>query len=58
MKFRKSRPAIAASMGRMIVLSIPKRPAASPEKKTDAASAHSSAVTRTSSTLGVPMVER
>jgi len=45
MKFRKSRPSIAASMGRMIVLSIPKRPAASPVRKTDAASAHSSAVT-------------
>ena len=44
MKFRKSRPSIAASIGRMIVVSIPKRPDASPEKKTDAASAHSSAV--------------
>jgi hypothetical protein len=29
----------------MIVVSIPKRPDASPEKKADAASAHSSAVT-------------
>ena len=48
MKFRKSRPSIAASIGRMIALSIPKRPDASPERKADAASAHSSAVTRTS----------
>src|SRR5687768_16277094 len=47
MKFRKSRPSIAASIGRMIVLSIPKRPDASPERKTIAASAHSSAVMRT-----------
>ena len=51
MKFRKSRPSIAASIGRMIVLSIPKRPDASPEKKTVAASAHSSAVTPTSLSL-------
>ena len=48
MKFRKSRPSIALSIGRMIVLSIPKRPDASPEKKADAASVHSSAVTPTS----------
>jgi hypothetical protein len=45
MKFRKSRPSIAASIGRMIVLSIPKRPDASPERKAVAASTHSSAVT-------------
>ncbi len=45
MKFRKSRPSIALSIGCMIVVSIPKRPDASPEKKTDAASARSSAVT-------------
>ena len=45
MKFRKSRPSIAASMGRMIVLSIPNRPDASPERKTVTASVHSSAVT-------------
>jgi hypothetical protein len=45
MKFRKSRPSIAACMGRRIVHSPPKKPAASPAKKTDAASAHSSAVT-------------
>ncbi len=36
MKFRKSRPSIAASIGRMIVVSIPKSPDASPEQKTDA----------------------
>ena len=30
MKFRKSRPPIAASIGRMIVLSIPRRPDADP----------------------------
>jgi hypothetical protein len=41
MKFRKSWPSIAASMGRMIVLSIPKRPDASPAKNAEAASAHS-----------------
>ena len=45
MKFRKSRPSIAACMGRRIVHRPPKKPAASPAKKTDAASAHSSAVT-------------
>ena len=44
MKFRKSRPSIALSIGRMIVHSIPKRPDASPEKKTVAASAHCSPV--------------
>jgi len=44
MKLRKSRPSIAASIGCMIVVSIPRRPAASTEKKTDAASAHSSVV--------------
>src|SRR4249919_2564986 len=49
MKFRKSRPFIAACMGRMIAHSPPKKPAASPEKKLDAASAHSSAVIRTPS---------
>jgi hypothetical protein len=41
---RNSRPSIAWSIGRMIVLSIPKRPEPSPAKKADAASAHSSAV--------------
>ena len=41
---RKSRPSIAASMGRMIVLNIPSKPAASPEKKADAANANSSPV--------------
>jgi hypothetical protein len=51
MKFRKSRPSIAASIGRMIALSIPKRPDASPERKTVAASTHSSAVTATSLSL-------
>ena len=44
MKFRKSRPSISVSIGRMIVHSIPKRPDASPEKKTVAASTHSSPV--------------
>ena len=48
MKFWKPLPSIAASIGRMIVLSIPKRPDASPEKKAVAASTHSSAVTPTS----------
>jgi len=47
MKLRKSRPVIAPSMGRMIVHSIPKRPAASPEQNAVAASVHSSAVTLT-----------
>jgi hypothetical protein len=47
MKLRKSRPSIDASIGRMIALSIPKRPDASPERKTVAASTHSSAVTPT-----------
>src|SRR5262245_10005634 len=51
MKFRKSRPLIAASIGRMIALSIPKRPDASPERKTVAASTHSSAATLPPSTL-------
>jgi hypothetical protein len=51
MKFRKSRPSIAASIGRMIALSIPKRPDASPERKTVAASTDSSAVTPTSLSL-------
>ena len=46
MKFRKSRPSISASIGRMIVLSIPRRPDASPEKKAVAASTHSSAAMR------------
>jgi hypothetical protein len=45
MKFRKSRPFIALSIGRMIVQSIPKRPDASPEQKQTAASVHSSPVT-------------
>ena len=45
MKFRNSGPVIAACMGRRIVHSPPKKPAASPEKKTDAASAHFSADT-------------
>jgi hypothetical protein len=45
MKVRKSGPVIAACMGRMIVHSPPRKPAASPEKKLDTASAHSSAVT-------------
>jgi hypothetical protein len=54
MKFRKSRPSIAASMGRMIVLSIPKRPDASPERKAVAASVHSSAVTQTPFGAGRP----
>ena len=49
MKFRKSRPSIAWSIGRMIVHSIPKRPAAIPEKKTVAASVHSSLV------MGIPL---
>ena len=55
MKFRKSRPSIVASIGRMIVHSIPKRPDASPEKKTVTASTHSSAVDDPPSTssLGV-----
>src|SRR3712207_4959712 len=44
MKLRKLGPSIAWSIGRMIVLSIPKRPEPSPAKKADAASAHSSAV--------------
>jgi hypothetical protein len=44
MKVRNSGPVIAACMGRMIVHSPPRKPAASPEKKLDAASAHSSAV--------------
>src|SRR5262245_10529938 len=46
MKLRKSRPSISASIGRMIVLSIPRRPDASPEKKAVAASTHSSAAMR------------
>ena len=45
MKFRKPRPSIAACIGRMIVHSAPKKPAASPVKKTVTASAHSSPVT-------------
>ncbi len=45
MRFRKSRPSIVCSIGRMIVHSIPKRPAASPEKETITASVHSSPVT-------------
>ena len=44
MKVRNSGPVIAACMGRRIVHNPPRKPAASPEKKTDAASAHSSAV--------------
>ena len=48
MKLRKSRPSFTWSIGRMIVHSIPKRPAASPEKKTVTASAHSSLV------MGIP----
>jgi hypothetical protein len=44
MKLRKSRPSIAACIGRMIVRSAPKRPDASPERNTVAASTHSSAV--------------
>ena len=44
MKFRKLRPSIAASIGRMMALSIPKRPDANPERKAVAASTHSSAV--------------
>src|SRR4029453_6702495 len=44
MKVRKSGPVIPACMGRRIMHSPPKKPAASPEKKLDAASAHSSAV--------------
>ena len=44
MKLRKPRPSIAASIGRMIALSIPKRPDASPERNAVAASTHSSAV--------------
>src|SRR6478672_11685747 len=53
MKFRKVRPSIAACIGRMIVHSAPKKPAASPEKKTLAASAHSSPVTTTPRLVGV-----
>ena len=49
MKFRKFRPSIAVSIGRMIVQSIPKRPAASPEQKQIAASVHASPVTTVSS---------
>jgi hypothetical protein len=49
MKFRKPRPSIAACIGRTIVHSAPKKPAESPEKKTVAASAHSSPVIRTTS---------
>jgi hypothetical protein len=45
MKVRKPRPSIAACIGRMIVHSAPKKPAASPVKKTVTASAHSSPVT-------------
>src|SRR6187455_2231859 len=58
MKLRKSPPVIAASMGRMIVLSIPSRPAASPEKNADAASTHSSADTRTPFSLADPILSR
>jgi len=58
MKFLKVRPSIAACMGRRIVQSPPKKPAASPEKKTDAASAHSSAVMPNPSTLGVLVFEK
>ena len=47
MKLRKSRPSIAPSIGRMIVQSIPKRPAPSPEQKLIDASVHSSPVTAT-----------
>jgi hypothetical protein len=54
MKLRKSRPAIAPSMGRMIVHSIPRRPAASPEQNAVAASVHSSAVTLTPFDAGEP----
>jgi hypothetical protein len=52
MKFRNSGPFIAACMGRRIVHSPPRKPAASPEKKLDAASAHSSAV------MGTPLHTR
>src|SRR5215813_4028001 len=45
MKFRNSRPLIAASIGRMIALSIPSRPDASPAKNADTASAHPAPVT-------------
>ena len=44
MKLRKSRPSISVSIGRMIVHNIPRRPDASPEKKTVTASTHSSPV--------------
>ena len=56
MKFRNSRPVIAACMGRMIVHSPPKKPAASPEKKLDAASAHYSAVISITSLSGDRLV--
>ena len=52
MKFRKPLPSIAASIGRMIALSIPKRPDASPAKKADTASAHFSPV------MWLPLVRR
>jgi hypothetical protein len=59
MKFRKSRPSIAVSMGRIIVLSIPNRPEASPGKKNSRCECpflgrHD----EPPSTLGVPMFER
>jgi hypothetical protein len=53
-----SRPFIAPSIGCMIVVNIPKRPAASPEKKTDAPSAHSSAVIPTPSIELRPTLSR
>ena len=47
MKLRKAGPSIAASIGCMTRVSIPKRPDHRPEKTTDAASANSSAVMST-----------
>src|SRR5919112_6082552 len=44
MKLRKSWPSISVSTGRMIVHSIPRRPDASPERKTVTASTHSATV--------------
>ena len=58
MKVRNSWPFMAACMGRRIVHSPPRKPAASPAKKLDTASAHSSAAMGTPSTLGVVMIEK
>ncbi len=57
MKLRNPRPVTAACIGRRIMQSPPRKPAAGPEKKTAATSANTSPVTTIRSERSVPEFE-